>query len=256
MRSLPRKPKQRVRAELLNTHTAGILDTNTMTTFTLLPEMRTQSYMWSLDKVGCIADTSQQSFCHWWQNIHYHLTNLQNHPANNIFDVVRKITSKQQFFSVRSSPDPPIFKKIAVRSSRDPAKIGHSPDSIRSCPDTCSPLSGAQLCAHGAREFWSQQNGAVTRMWRACHVKVSQKELAIGEVRLKKEGMLLQPLRWRCAECTVHHKQNVREAKNNTTCMRCEQAIEKWLRRVISIVAWCHSAKLCPHAALPFWSQQ
>jgi len=29
--------------------------------------------------------------------------------------------------SVRSSPDPPIFKKIAVRSSPDPAKFGFSP---------------------------------------------------------------------------------------------------------------------------------
>jgi len=45
-----------------------------------------------------------------------------------MFDVVRIISSKQQIFSVRSSPHPPIFKKIAVRSSPDPAKIGFSPD--------------------------------------------------------------------------------------------------------------------------------
>jgi len=38
-----------VRAELLNTRTAGI-DTNTLTTFTLLLIIRTQRYMWSLDK--------------------------------------------------------------------------------------------------------------------------------------------------------------------------------------------------------------
>jgi len=40
------------------------------------------------------------------------------------------------FFSVRSSPDPPIFKNIAVRSSPDPAKIGFSPDPVRSSPAT------------------------------------------------------------------------------------------------------------------------
>ena len=45
-----------------------------------------------------------------------------------MFDVVRLITSKQQIFSVRSSPDLPIFKKIAVRSSPDPPKVGFSPD--------------------------------------------------------------------------------------------------------------------------------
>jgi len=47
-----------------------------------------------------------------------------------MLDVVRIITSKQQIFSVRSSPDPPIFKKIAVRSSPDPAEVGFSPDPV------------------------------------------------------------------------------------------------------------------------------
>jgi len=64
-----------VRTELLSTYTAGI-DNNTLTTFTLLLLIRTQRYMWSLDKVGCIAKSTQQDFCHWWQIIHYHLTNL------------------------------------------------------------------------------------------------------------------------------------------------------------------------------------
>ena len=111
MWSPPAMPKQRVRAELLNICTAGI-DTHTLTTLTLLLVVRTQRYMWSLDKTGCIAKWSQQSFCHWWQNMHYYLTNLQNHITTNLFDVVRIITSKQQIFSVRSSPDPPIFKKL------------------------------------------------------------------------------------------------------------------------------------------------
>jgi len=50
-----------------------------------------------------------------------------------MFDVVRIITSKQQILSVRSSPDKTIFKKIAVRSSPDPAKIGFSPDPVLIC---------------------------------------------------------------------------------------------------------------------------
>ena len=110
MWSLPDKPKQRVRAELLNTFTAGI-DTNTLTTFTSLLVLRTQHYMWSLDKDGCTEKSSQQSFCHWSQNTHHNSTNLKNYITTNTFDVVRIITSKQQIFSVRSSPDPPIFKK-------------------------------------------------------------------------------------------------------------------------------------------------
>jgi len=60
--SLPAKPKQMVRAEPLNTRTAGT-DTNTSTTFTLLLVMPSQRHMWSLDKGGCIAKyLSQQSF--------------------------------------------------------------------------------------------------------------------------------------------------------------------------------------------------
>jgi len=69
----------------------------------------------------------------------------------------------------------------------------------------------AKLCAHAARDFRSQQNGAMTRMWRSCRVQPSHKERAIGVVRCKKEGMLLQPLRWCCVACVIHHKRDVRE---------------------------------------------
>ena len=41
-----------------------------------------------------------------------------------MFDAVRIITSKQEILSVRSNADPPIFKKIAVRSSPDPEPCG------------------------------------------------------------------------------------------------------------------------------------
>ena len=47
---------------------------------------------------------------------------------------------------------------------------------------------GAKLCAHAARDFRSQQNGAVTRMGRSCWVQPSHKERAVGVVRYKKEG--------------------------------------------------------------------
>jgi len=39
----------------------------------------------------------------------------------------------------------------------------------------------------------------------------SHKEHAIGVVRCEKEGMLLQPLRWCCIDCVIHHERDVRE---------------------------------------------
>ena len=74
---------------------------------------------------------------------------------------------------------------------------------------------GAKPCAHAARAFRSQQNGAVTRTWRSCRVQPSQIERAIGAVRCKQEGVLLQHLSWRCAECATHHERNVREEQHH-----------------------------------------
>jgi len=45
-------------------------------------------------------------------------------------------------------------------------------------------------------------------------------------------------------------------AKSNMIHMSCGQAIIKWSRRVISMVACCHSVKLCALAARAFLSQQ
>ena len=112
-----------------------------------------------------------------------------------------------------------------------------------------------KLHAHATQAFRLQQNGAVTRMWRSCRVKPSQKEHTIGAVRCKKEGMLLQPLRWHCAECVVHHKRNVCE-EQYIQYMWHEQATREWSRHVNSIVAFFNSAKLCAHAAQAFRSQQ
>ena len=77
-------------------------------------------------------------------------------------------------------------------------------------------------CAYAARDFRSQQNGAVTRMWRLCRVQPSHKERAIGVVCCKKEGMLLQPLRWCCIDCVIHHEQ--RMCVKNNTIMYVERA--------------------------------
>ena len=45
-------------------------------------------------------------------------------------------------------------------------------------------------------------------------MKPSQKESAIGAVSCKKEGMLLQPLRWCCVECVIHNERNVGEEQH------------------------------------------
>ena len=45
-------------------------------------------------------------------------------------------------------------------------------------------------------------------------------------------------------------------AKNKNIYAWCEQGIIEWSRRVISIVACCHGAKLCAYAARDFRSQQ
>jgi len=113
---------------------------------------------------------------------------------------------------------------------------------------------GAKLCAHAAQDFRSQQSGAVTRMWRSCQGQPSHKERAIGVARCKKEGMMLQPLRWCCVKCVIHNEQDVREEQHHTY-MWHEQAIIEWSWHVNSIVACCHSAKLCAHAARDFRSQ-
>jgi len=110
----------------------------------------------------------------------------------------------------------------------------------------------AKLCAYAARDFRSHQNGAVTRMWRSCGVQPSHKGRAIGAVRCKKEGMLLQPLRWCCVDCVIHHERDVHEEQHH---MWREHAIIEWSWHVNSIVACCHSAKLCAYAARDFRSQ-
>jgi len=65
--------------------------------------------------------------------------------------------------------------------------------------------------------------------------------------------MLLQPLRWCCVDCVIHHERDVREEQRHRYMWR-EQAITEWSRHVNSIVACCHGAKLCAYAARDFRS--
>jgi len=60
-----------------------------------------------------------------------------------------------------------------------------------------------KLCTLAAQVFRSQQNGAVTNM-----------RCVIGTVHCKMEVMFLQPLRWHCIECVIHHDGIC--VKNNT----------------------------------------
>jgi len=48
---------------------------------------------------------------------------------------------------------------------------------------------------------------------------------------VKKEGLLMHPLRWRCVECVIHHERDVRkeqqyiyvvQTSNNRVIMACE----------------------------------
>ena len=59
---------------------------------------------------------------------------------------------------------------------------------------------------------------------------------------------LLQPLRWCCVDCVIHHEftmihheRDAREEQHHT-CMWRERAIIEWSWHVNSIVACCHSA--------------
>ena len=125
-----------VRAEPRNNHTG--IDTNHSTMFTLLLELNV-------------------IFEQRWVQLEF-----QNSPSR-VLDLMTKYTlplskpvksdhnsnfwyfqnnhiETTKLFSVGSSPDPPISKKIAVRSSPDPAKIGFSLDPVRSSTDRCSSL--------------------------------------------------------------------------------------------------------------------
>jgi len=101
----------------------------------------------------------------------------------------------------------------------------------------------AKFCSHVARAFRSRKNGAVTRMWRSCQVQTSLKERAIGAVVVKRRGCCCKLSSG--VALNVWRTTNGMCAKNNTIYMWREQAIIEWSWQVNSIVASCHSGKLC-----------
>jgi len=66
---------------------------------------------------------------------------------------------------------------------------------------------------------------------------------------------VLQRLRWCCVKCVIHHERDVREEQHHRYTWR-EHAIIEWSWYVNSIVASCHSAKLCALAARDIRSQR
>ena len=62
--------------------------------------------------------------------------------------------------------------------------------------------------------------------------------------------VLLQPLRWCCVDCVIIHERDVREEQKYMHVTRTSN------NRDHSIIACCHGAKLCAHAARDFRSQQ
>ena len=73
----------------------------------------------------------------------------------------------------------------------------------------------AKLCAHVAWAFRTQQNGAVTRMWRLCYVRPSQKNVRSMPVVVKRRDVVATSLCWRCVECVIHYKWDVHEEKHH-----------------------------------------
>jgi len=87
-----------------------------------------------------------------------------------------------------------------------------------------------KLCALAAPVFRSQQNGALTKIWRQRQVQpfIYKKERAVGVVGWKKGWIFLQPLDWRCVECAIHHERDVCEEEH--ACEWREQVIIEWSR--------------------------
>ena len=112
-----------------------------------------------------------------------------------------------------------------------------------------------KLCALAAQAFRSQQNGAVTRMWRSCQVQLSQlKNVWLVRFVVKRRDVVATSplaLRWMCDSpwmgCVW---------RTTPMYMWHEQAIIEWSWHVLSIVACCHSVKLCILIARAFQLQQ
>ena len=76
--------------------------------------------MWTKVDTVRITKKLQQSFCIWWQNIHYHIANMWNRITAKIFDMFRIITLKQQKFSLS---DPVLIRQFSKKLQSDPVLI-------------------------------------------------------------------------------------------------------------------------------------
>jgi len=134
---LQAKPKEMVRAQPTNNHTAGI-GPNYSTEFTLLLEL---DVICEQNWVQLELQNIPGEFCIWWQNMHCHLGNLWNRITTKVFDIFRIITLKQQNFS-QSDP-------VLIRSSQFSKKLQSRPVLI--LPKLASVLiqsDSVLICAH------------------------------------------------------------------------------------------------------------
>ena len=90
---------------------------------------------------------------------------------------------------------------------------------IMACELYCCLLPQcAALRIYAARDFRSQQNGACAEF------SLHTKNVRSVQFVVKRKGcMLLQPLRWCCVDCVIHHERDVREEQHHTYMWR-EQA--------------------------------
>ena len=89
---------------------------------------------------------------------------------------------------------------------------------------------GAKLCAHPARDFRSQQSGAVTRMWRSCQVSLHTKNVRSVWLVVKRRGCCCNLSGcvalnvWFATDrmCVKNNTIHVARTSNNRVIMACE----------------------------------
>ena len=77
-------------------------------------------------------------------------------------------------------------------------------------------------------------------MRRSCRLQPSHNERAIGVVRCKNEGLLLQPLWWRCVDCVIHHERDVREEQQYICEVRASNKSDfgAWTLLLLAATVW------------------
>ena len=100
-------------------------------------------------------------------------------------------------------------------------------------------------------------------LWPGCEGRAEfslHTKSVICVVRCKKEGMLLQPLRWCCIDCVIHHERDVREEQHHTYMWREHAIIEcSWHGKkalYCCLLPQCEALRtcLCPQVSLSLQS--